>query len=56
MTDCMLSGLSTRKAQTALANLNKAQAKTVAKAIKDALASNPGGEVDAVISSARASV
>ena len=54
--DCPLRAISSRKAQAAVANLNKNQAKAVAKKIKDLLDSDPTGDVDAHIATARASV
>ena len=54
--DCPLKALSSRKAQAAVNNLNKNQAKSVAKRIKEQLESNPSGDVDAIIASARAAV
>ena len=54
--DCPLKSLSARKAQAAVANLNKNQAKAVAKKIKELLAADPGGDVDALLETARASV
>lgn len=54
--DCLLKGLSARKAQSALANLNKTQARTVARAIKEKLSADPSGDVDEIISNARAAV
>ena len=40
----------------AVANLNKTQAKAVAKKIKEALASSPDEDVDTLIATARAGV
>ena len=54
--DCPLKVLSARKAQAAVANLNKNQAKAVAKKIKELLAADPDGNVDTILASARASV
>ena len=54
--DCTLSGLTARKAQAAVANLNKTQAQAAARAIKDALSGNPQGNVDDIVATAQASV
>ena len=54
--DCLLSGLPARKAQSALSGLNKTKAKAVAKAIKEAVSSNPNGDHDDIVSTARAAV
>jgi len=54
--DCPLKALSARKAQQAVANLNKKQAKAVMKAIKDKLSDTPNANIDSVIEDARSGV
>ena len=54
--DCPLKALSARKAQSAVANLNKNQAKAVARQIRDKLQEDPNGDTDSIIAAARASV
>ena len=54
--DCPLKALSSRKAQAAVANLNKNQAKAVARQVREKLQEDPNGDTDSIIAAARASV
>ena len=54
--DCPLRMLSSRKAQAAVANLNKNQAKAIAKKLKELFENDPSGGADAHIATARSSV
>ena len=54
--DCPLRGLPAKKAQQAVANLNKKQAKAVATEIKNKLAEDPKADQDKLISDARSGV
>ena len=54
--DCPLKGLSASKAQSAVANLDKKQAKSVMKTLKDQFAANPSGCTDSMIASAWSAV